>query len=159
MYILRPYIVGMGIKASIECNGSHIATIKGRRFVYMVLDPGSYTFVSELSKGKNKASLQLSLEAGHAYFILQKVGVGTRPLTELELTDEITGREKLKKCSLIESSTVKDAIPSSYEHTPESLAPELDTSKGRSNYIIFALIIIILGIIFVIWGVNDLMRL
>ena len=103
--------------------------------------------------------MQLNLEAGLSYFILQKVkAVGAKPLTVLELMEEVTGREKLKKCSLIESENIKEVIISSYEYTPESLAPESMTSKEKNKYAIIAVLVIIVGIIFIIWGISDLMR-
>jgi hypothetical protein len=156
VYIIRPSIVGRVVELILECNGTYLATTKGKRFLYLLLDPGAHTFVS---KSKNESSLQLNLEAGLSYFILQKVkAVGAKPLTVLELMKEVTGREKLKKCSLIESENIKEGIISSYEYTPESLAPESMTSKEKNKYAIIAVLVIIVGIIFIIWGINDLMR-
>jgi len=67
---------------TLECNGTYICTTKGKRFIYLILDPGSYTFVS---KAKNKSSLQLNLEAGYSYFILQKISTGgIMTITKLE---------------------------------------------------------------------------
>jgi len=145
VYIIRPQIVGRIVELILECNGTYIATTKGKRFVYLLLDPGPYTFVSI---SKNKSSLQLNLEAGVSYFILQMIKVIGGNLTTLELMEEVTGREKLKKCSL---------IPSSYGLTTESLTPESVTSKEKNKYAI-ALLIIIIGLIFIIWGISDIMR-
>lgn len=156
VYIIRPPIIGTTLKAALECNGTYIATTKGKRFVYLILDPGSYTFVSIF---KNKYSLQLDLEAGNSYFILQTAKFsGNEKVTELELMEEMTGRKKLKKSSLIESINIKGAIPSSYEYTPESLAPEPVTSKEKNKYAIMAVLMIIFGIIFMIWGISDILR-
>lgn len=157
VFIIRRQSMAKLINLTLECNGVYLCTTIGKRFIYLILDPGSYTFVS---KAKNKSSLQLNLEAGNTYFILQKLSTGgIITLTELELMEETTGRKKLKKCSLIDINNIQETIPSSYEYTQESLAPEPITSKEKTKYYIITLLIIIFGIIFLIWGISDLMSL
>lgn len=157
VFIVRRQSMAKLIKVTLECNGVYLGTTKGKRFIYLILDPGSYTFVS---KAKNKSSLQLNLEAGNSYFILQKISTGgIMTITKLELMEETTGRKKLKKCSLIEINNIQEAIPSSYEYTKESLAPEPLTSKQKTKYFIIAILIIIFGIILMISGLIDIMGL
>ena len=147
------------LKVTLECNGVYLCTTKGKCFIYLILDPGSYTFVS---KATNKSNLQLNLEAGNTYFILQKISTDIATIftfTKLELMDETTGRNKLKKCSLIEINNIQETIPSSYEYTQESLAPEPVTSKERRKSCIVGLIFLIVAIIFLIWAISDFMSL
>lgn len=54
VYIIRRQSMAKLIKVVLECNGVYIATTKGKRFVYLILEPGLYTFVS---KARNIASL------------------------------------------------------------------------------------------------------
>jgi len=106
VYIIRRESMAKLIKVVLYCNGTYIATTKGKRFVYLILDPGLYTFVS---KARNIDSLQLHIEATKTYFILQIISTGgIRTITQLKLMDERTGRKKLKKCSLIETESFKD---------------------------------------------------
>jgi len=157
VFIIRRQSMAKLIKVRLECNGIYICTTKGKRFIYLILDPGSYTFVSS---AKNKSSLRLNLEAGDSFFIMQKITTGgIMTLTELELMEETSGRKKLKKCSLIEINNIQETIPSSYEYTMESLAPKPVTSKERTKYCIIAIVFIIFGIIIMISGIIDIMGL
>jgi len=155
VFVIRRSTNAKLMKVTLECNGKYIGTTKGKQFIYLILDPGSYTFVT---KAKNKSCLQLDLEAGHSYFISEKINAwGIGVLTELELMEETTGRKKLKKCSLIEINNIQETVPSSYEYTQESLAPKPLTSKERTKYCIIAIIIIIIAIIIMISGLIDIM--
>ena len=57
VFIVRRQSMAKLIKVTLECNGVYLGTTKGKRFIYLILDPGSYTFVS---KAKNKISLSMS---------------------------------------------------------------------------------------------------
>lgn len=78
-------------------------------------------------------------------------------ITQLKLMDERISRKKLKKCSLIETESFKEMIPTSYQYTQESLTPPPITSKERTKLCIIALLIIIFGIIILLSGIFDIM--
>ncbi|MFX0037607.1 MAG: hypothetical protein ACFE9I_18460 [Candidatus Hermodarchaeota archaeon] len=164
VYIICRQITGRLGTVVLECNGTYIATTEGKKFVYLILDPGLYTFVS---KARNIESLQLHIEANKTYFILQKIITqGFMTLTLLQLLNERMGRKKLKKCSLIETESYKESIPTSYQYTEESLTPRPFTSEEKRKshimglkFCIIGVIIIIVAIIFLLSGIFDLMSL
>ena len=157
VFIMRRQSMAKLIKVTLECNGTYICTTKGKRFIYLILDPGFYTFVS---RAKNISNLPLNLEAGNTYFISQKISTGgIMTVTQLELMEETTGRKKLKKCSLIEVDNIQELIPSSYECSQESLTPEPPTSKQIIKYCLIGIVLIIFGVIILISGILDLMSL
>jgi len=99
VYIIRNSAVGLLIRMSIECDGEKIGSTKAKQYVYTVLDPGEYTFVSK--GGENKASLNIELEAGEVYYIRQQVKMGIFVArTGLELMNEEAGIKALKECNL-----------------------------------------------------------
>ena len=157
VYIARPAFIGKVAKLDLECNGTYIGTTKGQRFIYLILNPGFYTFVSI---GENKSNVQSTLEAGKTYFILQKPMMGVKKgRSELELIDEMTGRNALKKCSLVKVINIEEAvIPSSFEYTQEDLTTGPLPSVNKSiitmaivmgTCIIPTIIIAIIALIFI----------
>jgi len=98
VYILRPSSMGTLIKIKIECNDRRIGSTKGKQYIYTMLDPGRHTFVS---KSENRASLDVTLEAGKIYYIRQLVKMGALyARTGLELMDESNGKKALYSCKL-----------------------------------------------------------
>lgn len=99
VYVLRPSSAGFAIRMEVTCNGKSLGSTKGNRYVYALLDPGTYTIKS---KAENTATLELRAEGGKTYYILQKVKVGAlQARTGLELiSDERTAQKKLSHCKL-----------------------------------------------------------
>jgi len=99
VYIIRNSSIGSLIRMGVECNDLKIGSTKAKQYVYTVLAPGNYTFVSKTPE--NKASLDLTLEAGKIYYIKQQVKMGIiAARTGLELMNEPDGKKALNDCKL-----------------------------------------------------------
>ena len=99
VYIIRNSSIGSLIKMSVECNGMKIGSTKAKQYVYTVVDPGSYTFVSKTPE--NSGSLNLTLESGKTYYIKQQVKMGiVVARTGLELMNDLEGKKALNDCKL-----------------------------------------------------------
>lgn len=104
VYIMRPSSSGFAIKMTVECDYKYIGSIKAKRFIYTILDPGKHKF---LSRSENDFELELTLEAGKTYYIKQLVKLGVVVArTKLQIVDEIEGKSILSKCKLS-----KDNLP------------------------------------------------
>lgn len=99
VYVVLPTnLVGYADKMKVRCNGKYLGATGGKRFIYAILDPGSYVFVSE---AENKSELAIVLEAGKTYYLEQKVKMGIlKARNSLERLSDTEGKEKLSKCSL-----------------------------------------------------------
>ncbi len=98
VYFVRPNAFGGAIGFKVSCDGNHIGTTTGKRFIYTQLEPGTHSF---LSKAENKAELYLEVEAGETYFIEQKVKMGIAiARNQLERLSDAEGRAALRKCKL-----------------------------------------------------------
>ena len=92
----------MGVTA----NGEYIGATGGGRYIYAILDPGNYTFVS---KAENESVLQIAIETDKTYYLEQKIKMGIMMArNELVRLDDAEGHEKLFKCSL--SKDVKERL-------------------------------------------------
>ena len=99
VYVIRNSSVGSLVKMGVECNGVEIGSTKAKQYIYTVLDPGYYTFVSKTPE--NSASLGITLEAGKTYYIKQQVKMGIiAARTGLELMNELDGKKALNDCKL-----------------------------------------------------------
>ncbi|MBY9005278.1 MAG: DUF2846 domain-containing protein [Candidatus Lokiarchaeota archaeon] len=98
IYLIRSKSTGSIIKFKVFVNDEYIGATRGKKFIYKVVDPGHYKI---LSKAENKHEIELEVEAGKTYFILQKVRMGAiKARVKMYLTDEGEGRTRLKKCKL-----------------------------------------------------------
>lgn len=98
VYLIRPSIIGSAIVMKVECNQVYIGSTGAKRYLYVILDPGEYEFVS---KAENLSRLIISVEAGKTYYIHQKVLIGALyARSRLVQLDDIAGRKKLNKCAL-----------------------------------------------------------
>lgn len=98
IYFIRPSAVGSVVNMKITCDGRHIGSTTGKRYIYALVEPGKREFVSH---AENKDELPLVTEAGQTYFIEQKAKMGiVMARTRLERISEEEGRQKLAKCKL-----------------------------------------------------------
>lgn len=98
VYIVRPSVVGTIVPFKVLCNDSLIGSTTGNKYLFTVLEPNTYRFVSE---AENDAQLELKVEAGKKYFIEQKPKMGiVMARNELILLTNEEGEQKLTKCSI-----------------------------------------------------------
>jgi hypothetical protein len=98
VYIIRPSSLAFAIRMDVNCDSTYIGTTGAKRYLYTVLSPGKYTF---LSRSENKSTLEVSLEAGKIYYLEQQVKMGMiYARTKLKLVDEEKGKGILSKCKL-----------------------------------------------------------
>ena len=98
VYIVRPAIGGAAIGMNLTCDGIHIGSTNGKRYIYALVSPGKHEFVSH---AENKDELAIVAEAGKTYFIEQRVVIGIlMPRSRLKRMDDAKGRGKLAKCKL-----------------------------------------------------------
>ena len=134
VYIVRPAFVGTAVKAEVVCNRWRIGATGGKRFLYVILDPGTYQFESIM---QNVSTLDLKCESGKTYFIEQNVRMQVfRPLTTLILLDRDFGEWKLKSCSLSTDIIARDSMSEikPLEKTTVAAQPEeqvTETGKER----------------------------
>jgi len=98
VYVLRPTSYGFAIRMDVSCDTSYIGTTGAKSYIYTILSPGKYTF---LSRSENKAFLDVTVEAGKTYYLEQQVKMGMiYARTKLNLVDEEKGKKFLAKCKL-----------------------------------------------------------
>lgn len=98
VYVIRPTSFAFAIRMDVKCDSVYIGTTGPKSYIYTVLTPGSYTF---LSQSENKSFLEISLEAGKIYYLEQQVKMGiVYARTKLKLVDEEKGKSFLAKCKL-----------------------------------------------------------
>jgi hypothetical protein len=99
VYIVRSSgFFGAQQRMEVTCDGKYIGATYGKTFIYAILNPGSYLFVS---KAENISELPIALEAGKTYYFEQKVKLGFwKERNELERLDDVEGQKKLNKCFL-----------------------------------------------------------
>lgn len=98
VYFVRPSVVGTIVQFKVSCNDSLIGSTTGKKYLYVVLEPNTYKFIS---KAENDAELELKVEPGKAYYIEQKPKMGiVIARNDLFLLNNTEGEQKLAKCSL-----------------------------------------------------------
>jgi len=98
VYILRPNSYGSMAVFNTTVNGEFIGSTGGKRYIYTILAPGTYTFST---KAENRKELPIVLEADQTYFLEQQVHMGIMSArNKLVRIDERDGRFKLQKCFL-----------------------------------------------------------
>jgi hypothetical protein len=98
VYFVRPSMVGTIVPFKVSCNDSLIGSTTGKKYLFVVLEPNTYKFVSE---AENDAVLELKVESGKAYYNEQKPKMGlVMARNELILLNNTEGDQKLAKCSL-----------------------------------------------------------
>lgn len=91
VYIVRPSVKGFAAKMEVYLNARRVGGTYGRRYLYMLIDPGKHVITSKY--GISEFDYIMSLRAGHVYF-LEQTGTG------LKLLHKAQGYEKLQKCKL-----------------------------------------------------------
>ncbi|MDO8951151.1 MAG: DUF2846 domain-containing protein [Draconibacterium sp.] len=98
VYFVRPSMVGTIVPFKVSCNDSLIGSTTGKKYLFVVLDPNTYKFISE---AENDAELELQVEPDSKYYIEQKPKMGLiMARNELSLLDNAEGEQKLAKCSI-----------------------------------------------------------
>lgn len=98
VYFVRPSVVGTIIPFRVKCNDSLIGSTTGNKYLFIVLGPNKYKFVSE---AENKSELELQVEPNKIYYIEQKPKLGlVTARNQLILLNDDDGEQKLSKCSL-----------------------------------------------------------
>lgn len=96
VYIIRSKSAGGLIKFKTSINGTYIGSTKAKNFLYSILDPGAYTISA---KAENTNNIDITVEAGQTYFILQKVRMGAiKARVAMYQTDDVEGRQRLARC-------------------------------------------------------------
>lgn len=98
VYIVRPTMFGFLAKMDVHCDIVHVGSMVGKQFVYTVLTPGKHVFTST---SRNVATVEVELEAGKTYYLLQQVKMGMYlDVSKLKILNEADGKKYLKKCKL-----------------------------------------------------------
>ncbi len=98
VFVVRPTSFASLIRMDVNCDTTYIGTTGPKRYVYTVLPPGKYTF---LSRSQNKSFLEITVEAGKIYYLEQQVKMGAiYARTNLKLAEEADGKKFLAKCKL-----------------------------------------------------------
>lgn len=98
VYVVRPSWFGFAINFKVYFNDTYIGKTKGKRFLYTVLDPGTYHVIS---KAENKSEVSLNAEPGKIYYLKQSVGFGfIKARNSLYQIHEEIGKKALRKCRL-----------------------------------------------------------
>ncbi|MFX1238977.1 MAG: DUF2846 domain-containing protein [Promethearchaeota archaeon] len=131
VYIIRAQFKGKGFKMELKINGQHFVTTKGKKYLYIILDPGIYLLESIC---ENKSELTVIVEADKSYYISQEVHQGTwKPRTSLKLLNEEKAYKKLEKCKLIEIEPI-NSIPQLQQYENQK-AMELIQGGKSGDYI------------------------
>jgi hypothetical protein len=102
VFVIRPTAFAFAIRMDVSCDTTYIGTTGPKSFLYTVLSPGSYTF---LSRSENNAFLEVTFEAGKIYYLEQEVKMGMiYARTKLKLVEEEKGRKFLSKSKLDHSN-------------------------------------------------------
>ena len=98
VYVIRPSKLGFAVGIKVYCNDEYIGKTKGGKYLEMELDPGTYTI---LSKAENKATIDITVEAGKEYYLKQIVFPGFwKSRNSIEAVDNEVGKQEIQKCKL-----------------------------------------------------------
>jgi hypothetical protein len=98
LYVVRPQTYGLALHFTVLCDDKKIGELSAKRFIYIVLDPGTHHFVTHAA---NTSEITVTVEAGQTYFIQQQVVMGAFYAENHFLTlSDLDGRKKLNKCEL-----------------------------------------------------------
>ena len=96
IYVFRPARVGGAVAMQIRDGSTHIGRTGPRGYVCWEREPG---YAQIKGKAENTSTLELDVEEGVAYYILQKVRMGILfARNKLELISEDKAQKYLKKC-------------------------------------------------------------
>lgn len=97
IYIIRPSIYGMPRKLEIYLDGKYVGATKGRNYIELSVEPGSYTI---LSKGENESKLTLDVISNGTYYIKQIPKTGLFKIrSKLEVyNSKEEAKGKLQQC-------------------------------------------------------------
>jgi hypothetical protein len=102
IYVIRPVSIGGAISMGVRDGERAIGNTGPTSYLCWEREPGSTTIYS---KAENESKLDLTVEAGKTYYILQRVEVGfMQARTRLELIDEQRGKKLLKSCTAAKTS-------------------------------------------------------
>ena len=103
VYIIRPTAYGFLVKMKLYCDTVFLGSTMAERYVYTIVDPGKYNFIS---KSENKFNFELTVEPGKIYYLKQQVKMGMLyASTKLKLLSEEEGKRYLLKTKLSKDNT------------------------------------------------------
>lgn len=98
LFVVRPSFFGFAVRFSVDCNDKYLGSTNGKLYIYATLDPGKYLLVSE---SENKAKLEITVDAGKAYYVKQMPRLGfMMARNKLKLLNETDGKNALLNCKL-----------------------------------------------------------
>jgi len=105
VYVLRPASMGMLVKSWFFVDDEVLGANKGSSYFFAHVDPGQRTLWSKM---ENVDALELELEPGETYFLVQRLRMGwTKARTRLELVEVDRGEKMLARCG--KRATLTDA--------------------------------------------------
>jgi hypothetical protein len=96
IYVIRPATMGGAVSMSVRDGERAIGDTGPSSFLCWEREPGMATIVS---KAENEAKVDLTVESGKTYYLLQSVKMGMMMARcSLEVIDETRGKQLLKGC-------------------------------------------------------------
>jgi len=96
IYVLRPASIGMLVKSWFFIDDEVLGANKGSSYFFAHVEPGTRTLWSKM---ENVDALELELEAGETYYVVQHLRMGwTKARTKLKLVDAGKGEKTLANC-------------------------------------------------------------
>ncbi len=100
LYVYRDEFKGSQWQIPVAINGKYLGKTGGYTYFRIALEPGQYVIESN---AENNSQLPVIMEAGKTYYVWQEIKTGfTAIRTELQLVDERTGQEGVKKSRLLQ---------------------------------------------------------
>ena len=100
IYVYRNEVLGGAIALTVALDGRVIGRTGPKTFFALDVNPGAHE-ISSISE--NTSTLKLDTVAGRTYFVWQEVKMGLwQPRSQLQQTDEATGRKAVLECKRIE---------------------------------------------------------
>jgi len=97
IYVLRPSVFGKNFKMRVYDGDTKIGLTTGESYLCWERDPG---VVDLRDNSENKAQIEINAEAGHVYYVLEKLHTGwVKPRSELQELSEEDGLHDLAKCT------------------------------------------------------------
>jgi hypothetical protein len=98
LYVVRSESAAAFLSMVVEVDGKPMAKTSSQSFAYLELAPGKHVITS---KAENVDSLELNVEAGKLYYVLQETKPGNFYVrSKLRLVDEAEGQQGVKVSKL-----------------------------------------------------------
>ncbi|MEO8480752.1 MAG: DUF2846 domain-containing protein [Acidobacteriota bacterium] len=98
LYVVRPTMIGNKIQTKLAIDGQWVGVNRGNNYFFVTVSPGEHAICST---AENTSVLSLRVEAGHIYYVQQKITMGfMKARNRIELLSEVDGRNALAKTHL-----------------------------------------------------------